>query len=183
MVEITLPSVESLPEDCEATTDLQVEQIQYLKKANDESQAPFEEIQKPEGVDSLSFLPPGFSTQTSDRSVVRLGWAPHQEILAHRAIGGCLFHSGWGSIIESLGFGQPPIIMPMIGDQSLNAKLLMEKGVGYEVPRNEDGSFNQDAVAESIRLVMVEQEGEPLQAKAAQMQNVFFHTRICMTSM
>lgn len=106
-----------------------------------------------------------------------------RRFLAHRAIGGCLFHSGWGSIIESLGFGHPPIIMPMIGDQCLNAKPLMEKGVGYEVPRNEDDSFNQDAVAESIRLVMVEQEGEPLQAKAAQMQTVFFHTRICMTSM
>ncbi|KAL7236054.1 hypothetical protein ACSBR1_019353 [Camellia fascicularis] len=136
------------------------------------------------------FYPLVYSHQLLNRTELAMvfnhnGLDGHQSrrFLAHRAIGGCLFHSGWGSIIESLGFGHPPIIMPMIGDQCLNAKLLMEKGVGYEVPRNEDGSFNQDAVVESIRLVMVEQEGEPLQAKAAQMQTVFFHTRICMTSM
>ncbi|KAI8026237.1 UDP-glycosyltransferase 91D1 [Camellia lanceoleosa] len=150
-----------------------IEQIHELAYGLELSNLPFIWIlRKPEGVDSLSFLPRGFSTQTSDRSVVRLGWAPHQELLAHHAIGGCLFLSGWGLIIESVGFGHPPILMPMVGDQYLNAKLLMENGVGYEVPRNEDGSFNRDAVAESMRLVMVEQEGEPLQAKAAQMQTV-----------
>ncbi|KAA8545665.1 hypothetical protein F0562_020884 [Nyssa sinensis] len=130
-------------------------------------------LRKPEGIDSLALLPPGFLTRISDRAMVNLGWAPQLEILAHPAIGGCLFHSGWGSIIESLGFGHPLILMPMVADQGLNAKLLMEKGMGYEVPRNEDGSFSRDMVSKSIRLVMGEQEGEPFRLKAAQMQTVF----------
>ncbi|XP_052193946.1 UDP-glycosyltransferase 91C1-like [Diospyros lotus] len=130
-------------------------------------------LQEPEGVDSSELLPPGFSTRTSDQGVISLGWPPQLEMLAHSAIGGCIFHSGWGSIIESLGFGHPPILMPMVADQGLNARLLVEKGIGYEVPRNEDGSFTGDAVAKSIRLLMLEQERAPIRVKAATPQTAF----------
>lgn len=61
----------------------------------------------------------------------------------------------------------------MVSDQGLNAKLLVEKGIGFEVQRNKDGSFNRDVVAKSMRLVMVDKEGEPLRLKAAQMKTIF----------
>lgn len=118
-------------------------------------------------------MPPGFLTCNSNQGIVCTGWAPQVEILAHQTIGGCLFHSGWGSIIECLGFGHPLILMPMIYDQALNAKLLAEKEVGYEVPRNSNGSFSRESVAESIILVMVEPKGKQIRVKAAQMQSVF----------
>ncbi|XP_024968608.1 putative UDP-rhamnose:rhamnosyltransferase 1 [Cynara cardunculus var. scolymus] len=129
-------------------------------------------LRKPKGVDSLDLLPSNFESRVFDKGVVCLGWAPQIDILAHPSIGGCLFHSGWGSIIESLGFGHPLILMPMVADQGLNAKLLDEKGLGYEVPRNEDGSFTRDMVAESVKLVMGSQ-GEPIREKASQMQSTF----------
>ncbi|KAL6964218.1 hypothetical protein U1Q18_035276 [Sarracenia purpurea var. burkii] len=152
-----------------------LEQIHELAHGLELSKLPFIWVlRKPEGIDSLkNLLPPGFLTRISDRGMVSLGWAPQLEILAHPAIGGCLFHSGWGSIIESLGFGHPAILLPMVRDQELNAKLLVEKGIGHEVPRNKDGSFDRDVVAESVRLVMVEEEGELLRAKTAKMQTVF----------
>ncbi|CAI9788000.1 unnamed protein product [Fraxinus pennsylvanica] len=86
---------------------------------------------------------------------------------------GCLFHSGWGTVLEALCFGHLPILLPMVADQELNAMLLMEKEIGYVVPRNEDGSFNQDVVVKSVRKVMLELEGEPLKLKASLMGNVF----------
>lgn len=61
----------------------------------------------------------------------------------------------------------------MVADQGLTAKLLVEKQVGHEVPRNKDGSFSRDAVAASVRRVLVEEEGEQLRLKAAEMQSVF----------
>ncbi|KAK6143670.1 hypothetical protein DH2020_024018 [Rehmannia glutinosa] len=129
---------------------------------------------KPQDVENSSeLLPPGFSDRTLNQGVVLLGWAPQLEILAHPAIGGCLFHSGWGTIIESLGFGHPLVLLPMVFDQGLNAKLLVEKEVGYDVPRNEDGSFSRDVVAKSIRRVMVEPEGQQLRSKAADMRSIF----------
>ncbi|XP_057975967.1 putative UDP-rhamnose:rhamnosyltransferase 1 [Malania oleifera] len=151
-----------------------VEQIQELALGIELSKLPFIWIlRKPDEVDSSGFLPSGFSARTSGQGIVCYGWAPQQEILAHPAIGGCLFHSGWGSIIESLCFGHPLILMPMMADQGLNAKLLVENGIGLEVQRNEDGSFDRDEVAKSMRIVMVEQEWASLRLKAAQVQTIF----------
>ncbi|KAK6945824.1 hypothetical protein RJ641_013368 [Dillenia turbinata] len=104
-------------------------------------------LRNPEDQEGLEFLPSGFLAQTSDK---------------------CL-----GSIIESLGFGHPSILLPMVLDQGLNAKLLVEKGVGLEIQRSEDGSFNRDVVAKFMRTVMVEQEGERLKLKAAQIKASF----------
>ncbi|KAG6417436.1 hypothetical protein SASPL_119595 [Salvia splendens] len=58
-------------------------------------------------------------------------------------------------------------------DQGLTAKLIVENQAGYEVPRNKDSSFSRDVVAESIRRVLVEDEGEQLRLKAAELQSVF----------
>lgn len=87
------------------------------------------------------------------------------------------------SIIKSLGLGHPLILMPMVNDQTLNAKLLVEKGAGFEVQRNKDGSSNGDMVAKSMRLVMVDQEGEPVRQKALNcMQFLLVRTYMMTTS-
>ncbi|KAK4476929.1 hypothetical protein RD792_016098 [Penstemon davidsonii] len=151
-----------------------IEQIHELAFALELCKLPFLWIlRKPEGVDSSDVLPPGFGDRTRSQGVVILGWALQVDILAHSAIGGCLFHAGWGTIVEALGFGHTLILLSMVADQGLNAKLLVEKELGYEVPRNEDGSFSREMVAESIRRVMVEPEGEKFRSKAAQMRSNF----------
>lgn len=49
-----------------------------------------------------------------------------------------------------------------------------ERRVGSEVPRNDrDGSFTGDSVAETIRRVMVEPEGEEVRANAWAMREIF----------
>ncbi|KAL6128626.1 hypothetical protein ACLB2K_071981 [Fragaria x ananassa] len=48
----------------------------------------------------------------------------------------------------------------------LNARLLVEKGLAAEVKRNEDGSFSREEIAKSLRLAMVEEEGEQLRSNA-----------------
>lgn len=122
---------------------------------------------------ALALLPSGFEARTSNRSILCLEWAPQAQILAHSSIGGCLFHSGWGTIIESLSFGHALILLPMVADQGLNGRLLVEKGVGYEVPRNEDNSFDRYRIAEALKLVMRMQEGKGVRLKGGEMQNVF----------
>ncbi|XP_068657057.1 putative UDP-rhamnose:rhamnosyltransferase 1 [Aristolochia californica] len=123
--------------------------------------------------DGLDILPQGFRTRVANRGMVCLGWAPQLEILAHPAIGGCLFHSGWGSILESLHHGHALILLPMIADQGLNSRLLVDKGVALEVERGEDGvSFTRQEIAKSMRHVMVDPAGEPLRQKAHQMRAI-----------
>nr|QSB46667.1 glycosyltransferase [Rubia yunnanensis] len=87
--------------------------------------------------------------------VVKVGWAPQRAILGHPSIGGCLFHGGWGSVIETLQYGHCLVILPFIIDQGLNARLLVEKGLAIEVDRGEDGSFTEEDIADSLRKAMV----------------------------
>jgi hypothetical protein len=63
--------------------------------------------------------------------------------------------------------------MPMVADQGLNAKLLFEKGNGFQVQSNEDGAHNLDSIAMSLRFVIADQEGQHLRFRAAEMQTIF----------
>ena len=113
-------------------------------------------LRKPDWVLSdLDALPSGFSERTHRRGVVCFGWAPQLEILEHPSIGGSLFHAGWGSIMETLQFGHCLVVLPLIIDQPLNARLLVEKGLAIEIERSEDGSFSRDGIAKALRLAMV----------------------------
>jgi UDP:flavonoid glycosyltransferase YjiC (YdhE family) len=128
--------------------------------------------------DDLDALPSGFGERTSDRGIVCMGWAPQMEILGHPSIGGSLFHSGWGSIIESLQFGHTLILLPFIIDQPLNARYLVEKGLGVEVRRGEDGSFTRDGVAKALKLAMVSEEGKGLREKASEAAAIFGNQKL-----
>ncbi|KAJ8545284.1 hypothetical protein K7X08_017867 [Anisodus acutangulus] len=58
-------------------------------------------------------------------------------------------------------------MFPVMNDQGLNTRLLEEKGVGVEIPRNEqDGSFTSDSRAESVKFAVVSEESESLRANA-----------------
>jgi UDP:flavonoid glycosyltransferase YjiC (YdhE family) len=119
-------------------------------------------------------LPEGFEERTKERGVVCTSWAPQLKILAHDSVGGFLTHSGWSSVVEALLFERPLILLTFFADQGINAKVLDEKKIGYLIPRNEqDGSFTRDSVAESVRLVIVEEEGKKYREKAKEMKGLF----------
>ncbi|GMP32611.1 hypothetical protein CsSME_00006291 [Camellia sinensis var. sinensis] len=120
-------------------------------------------------------LPDGFEERTRSRGVVWKSWAPQLKILGHESVGGFVTHCGWSSVIEGLQFGKPLIMLPFMVDQGLNARVLHEKKVGIEIPRDEeDGSFTRNSVADSIRLVMVDNnEGLIYRKKARKMSALF----------
>ncbi|XVE70636.1 hypothetical protein DITRI_Ditri10aG0087300 [Diplodiscus trichospermus] len=120
-------------------------------------------------------IPPGFEDRVSNRGLVLKDWAPQLQILAHSSVGGFLTHCGWSSIIEALKLGRALILFSgASSDQGLNARLFHGKKVGIEIERNEqDGSFTSDLVAQTIRQVMVEPEGEAIRANAWAMREIF----------
>ncbi|GMN40172.1 hypothetical protein TIFTF001_009398 [Ficus carica] len=124
--------------------------------------------------DALELLPDGFLERVGDRGMVYVGWAPQVRILSHDSVGGFLTHCGWGSIIEGLGFGRVLVLFPVANDQGINTRILSEKGLGVEIPRNElDGSFTSDSVAETVRSAMVDESGESFRVKAKEMKGLF----------
>ncbi|KAI5324889.1 hypothetical protein L3X38_033962 [Prunus dulcis] len=105
-------------------------------------------------------LPDGFEERTKGRGLVWTTWAPQTKILAHDSIGGFLTHCGWSSLIEALQYGRPLIMLPFLYDQGLIARF-WDKKIGIEVPRNEeDGSFTRKWLADSLNLVVVDEEGK-----------------------
>ncbi|KAM7529369.1 hypothetical protein LguiB_032779 [Lonicera macranthoides] len=119
-------------------------------------------------------LPNGFEERTKGRGVVCTSWAPQLKILSHNSVGGYLNHSGWSSVVEAIVFEKALILLTFVADQGLNARVLEEKKMGYCIPRNElDGSFTSDSVAESLRLVMVEEGGKVYKDKVKEVSGLF----------
>ena len=111
--------------------------------------------------DSSIKLPDGFQDKACDRGLVWTSWVPQLSILSHESIGGFLTHAGWSSMIEVLAIGKPLIMLPLMVDQGLNARVMAERKVGIEIPRNKgDGSFTRNSVAESLALVLQEEAGQ-----------------------
>lgn len=119
-------------------------------------------------------LPNGFEERTKGRGVVCTSWAPQLKILSHDSVGGFLTHSGWSSVVEAVVLERALILLTFLADQGLNARVLEEKKMGYCIPRNElDGLFTSDSVAESLRLVMVEEGGKVYKDKVKEVSGLF----------
>ncbi|XP_015890471.2 UDP-glycosyltransferase 91A1-like [Ziziphus jujuba] len=119
-------------------------------------------------------LPDGFEERTRGHGFVCKSWAPQVNILGHDSVGGFLTHAGWSSVVESLQFGRPLVLLTYSNDQGINAKVLEEKMIGHIIERDErDGSFTREAVAESLKLVVVKEEGKIYRDKAKEMKPLF----------
>ncbi|XP_002458815.1 putative UDP-rhamnose:rhamnosyltransferase 1 [Sorghum bicolor] len=105
-------------------------------------------------------LPEGFEERVNGRGLVCRGWVPQPRLLAHESVGGFLTHAGWNSISEGLSRGVRMVLLPLMFDQGLNARLLVEKKIGIEVERDEDdGTFAPKDIADALRTAMAENQG------------------------
>ncbi|XP_010442438.1 PREDICTED: UDP-glycosyltransferase 91C1 [Camelina sativa] len=148
---------------------LRREEVTELALGLEKSETPFFWVLRNE-----PHIPDGFEETVKGRGMVHVGWVPQVKILRHESVGGFLTHCGWNSVVEGLGFGKAPIFLPVLNEQGLNTRLLHGKGIGVEVLRDErDGSFDSCSVADSVRLVMVDEEGESIRDKAKLMKGLF----------
>ncbi|XP_010110161.2 beta-D-glucosyl crocetin beta-1,6-glucosyltransferase [Morus notabilis] len=114
-------------------------------------------------------LPNGFLKRVERKGMIIEKWAPQREVLKSKSIGGFVSHCGWSSVMESMKFGVPIIAMPMHLDQPINARLVEEVGVGFEVERDENGRIQSEELAKAVRKVVLEKSGESVRNKAVEM--------------
>ncbi|PKA66807.1 Putative UDP-rhamnose:rhamnosyltransferase 1 [Apostasia shenzhenica] len=141
---------------------LTLEQIEEIAAGLERSEVPFLWALR------AGSPPAGFADRTGGRGLVVEGWVPQARLLAHESVGGFLTHGGWNSIVEGLTAGVALVVLPMQFEQGLNARLLEEKGLGFEVVRGrEDGLISGEEIARKLRAAMAEEEdGEGLRARA-----------------
>ncbi|KAI7727551.1 hypothetical protein M8C21_003855 [Ambrosia artemisiifolia] len=123
-------------------------------------------------INVLEALPLGFVERVKNRGLIVEEWAPQTRILAHKNIGGFVSHCGWSSVMEAMMFGVPIIAMPMQFDQPVNARLVVEVGVGVEVSRDGNGRFKRENVAAFVQNVLVNKLGESVREKTKNMSVV-----------
>ncbi|PIM99282.1 UDP-glucuronosyl and UDP-glucosyl transferase [Handroanthus impetiginosus] len=141
-------------------------QLTELAHGLELSGVPFFLVQwKPPGCiesDSMK-LPDGFEDRVTGPGIVWRRWARQLKILSHESVGGFLTHCGCSSIVEGLMLGHPLLALPFLIDHGLTSRIIVEKQLGIEIPRDEqDGSFMRNSVANSIKLVMLEDDGKKL---------------------
>lgn len=131
-------------------------------------------LRSPPGFVEPVTLPTGFEDRVKGWGIIWRGWVPQLKILSHSAMGGSLMHSGWSSIIETLGVGLPLVLLPMVNDQPLLARLLVWKKIGVEIRRNDQhGWFTGQIVADTLKMVMVDKDGEQYRTMARDLRSTF----------
>ncbi|KAE8684787.1 UDP-glucosyl transferase 85A3 [Hibiscus syriacus] len=80
-----------------------------------------------------------------------VSWAPQEQVLAHRAVGGFLTHGGWNSIMESTHAGVPMICCPVISDQQVNSRFVSEV---WRVGLDMKDRYERSVVEQMVRDLM-----------------------------
>lgn len=107
-----------------------------------------------------------------ERGLVVTSWAPQQEILVHPNLGSFLTHCGWSSVIEGIHAGIPMLALPTNWEQPLNAKLMVELGVGVEIAQHGLGNFKGEDVAVSIKQILSSESGDTVRKNAENLAEV-----------
>ena len=111
-------------------------------------------------------LPEGFEAATHGRGMV-VTWAPQEEVLGHRAVGGFWTHGGWNSTAESICEGVPMLCRPYFGDQMGNARYVEHVWrVGLEV----GGDLERGSVEAAIRRLMTGDDGAEMRTRAGELK-------------
>ncbi|XP_075488101.1 mogroside IIIx synthase-like [Primulina tabacum] len=110
-------------------------------------------------------LPQGFRERVKGRGMVVNGWAPQAKILSNPSTGAFASHCGWSSVTESLYYSVPIIAMPIRYDQPINARLVVDAGIGVEVVKGQDSLFTGEELSKSISKIFVERTGEDIRSK------------------
>ncbi|KAE8715182.1 UDP-Glycosyltransferase superfamily protein [Hibiscus syriacus] len=126
-------------------------------------------LKQPMGAETIeSALPEGFQERVKGRGFVHGGWVPQHLILNHPSVGCFVTQCGSGSLAEAMVNDCQLLLLPHVGDQIINARLMAgDLRIGVEVEKGEeDGLFTKDGVCKAVKAVMDNESELGKEAKA-----------------
>nr|XP_043637584.1 UDP-glycosyltransferase 90A1-like [Erigeron canadensis] len=135
------------------------EQIHEVAIGLEKSNISFIWVMKPK---QLQYIGSGFEDRVKARGKLVVEWVDQMEILKHESVCGFLSHCGWNSMLESMCAGVPVLAMPLMAEQHLNARIVVEEiGMGLRLwarGKVARGLVGQEEVAKVV-LELMEGEG------------------------
>ncbi|KAI5085050.1 hypothetical protein GOP47_0001219 [Adiantum capillus-veneris] len=102
-------------------------------------------------------------------------WASQREVLSHASVGGFLTHCGWNSTIEGINAGVPMLTWPILVDQFLNQRCIVEQwgiGLGFDASGGTSGLITKTEVVKKVRTLMQSEVGKQIREKAKNLSNL-----------
>ncbi|PSS05838.1 Anthocyanidin 3-O-glucoside 2'''-O-xylosyltransferase [Actinidia chinensis var. chinensis] len=136
---------------------LEKDQFQEMVLGFEMTELPFlVAVKPPVGATTVEeALPEGFEERVRGRGVVHGGWVQQMQLLGHKSVGCFVNHCGFGSMWEGLMSESRLVLVPHLGDQILNTRLLADElRVAVEVEREESGWFSKESLSRAVKCVM-----------------------------
>ncbi|KAD4585656.1 hypothetical protein E3N88_23257 [Mikania micrantha] len=134
------------------------EQLREVAIGLERSNISFMWVVKPK---QLQIIDPRFDEKIKGRGKVVAEWVDQMEILKHEIVSGFLSHCGWNSILESMYAGIAVLAMPLMAEQHLNARMVVEEiGMGLRLWPKDMVARGVVGAEEVAKMVVELMEGE-----------------------
>ncbi|XP_059670172.1 UDP-glycosyltransferase 90A1-like [Cornus florida] len=114
----------------------------------------------------------GFEERVRERGLIVREWVDQREILGHESVKGFLSHCGWNSAVESLCAEVPILAWPMMAEQHLNARMVVEEiKVGMRVETCDGsvrGFVKWEGLEKMVRELMEGEKGKMVRKKVVE---------------
>ncbi|XP_017974309.1 PREDICTED: UDP-glycosyltransferase 90A1 [Theobroma cacao] len=149
--------------------DISSEQLKQIATGLEESKVNFLWVVRKKE----SELGEGFEERVKETGIVVREWVDQKEILMHQSVQGFLSHCGWNSVLESICAGVPILAWPMMADQPLNARMVVEEiKVGLRVETCDGtvkGLVKWEGLMKMVRELMEGEMGKEVRIKVKEL--------------
>ncbi|KVI09169.1 UDP-glucuronosyl/UDP-glucosyltransferase [Cynara cardunculus var. scolymus] len=144
------------------------QQLEAIAKGLEESEVNFLWVVR-KNDEETSVVMKDLEERVGERGMVVREWVEQMEILKHGSVKGFVSHCGWNSVLESICWKVPILAWPMMAEQHLNARMVVEEiKVGLRVETCDGsvrGFVKPDGLKKMVKELMEGENGKEVRKK------------------
>nr|ANW09829.1 UDP-glycosyltransferase 25 [Carthamus tinctorius] len=140
--------------------EISIRQLEEISKGLEESQVSFLWVVRKDDEETIVVMK-DLEERVGERGLIVREWVDQMGVLKHESVKGFVSHCGWNSVLEGICWKVPILAWPMMAEQHLNARMVVEEiKIGLRVETC-DGSVRGFVKADGLRKMVKElMEGE-----------------------